>query len=74
MLADFIELGARGLCFSLRGGSEALYPSNVLIHAQLISARVYVLTVVPNISAELYVSKPLGLGGYKEALGDCISK
>lgn len=73
MLADFIELGCRRVSFSLGGGSEALYPGRISIHAHQIWAGVYILTVVLNIWAGLFVREPLGLEGQEEALGERVS-
>lgn len=72
MLADFIELGRRRVCFSLGGGSKTLYSSNASIQAHQKWVRVHILTVVLNILAGLYVSELLGLGEQEAALGDLL--
>lgn len=69
MLADFIELGIIRVCFSLGGRSEALSTNNILTHAWRVCIRFSVQTVLLNILRGSDVSKPLGLGELREALG-----
>lgn len=69
MLADSVELGRGGVCFSLGRGTKALYPINISINAYRQWARGCILTVVLNVLAGLYVNELLELGGQEEALG-----
>lgn len=69
MLADSVQLGGGGVCFPLGSGTEALYPINISVYAYEQWAVGYILTVVLNVLAELYVNEPFELGEQGEALG-----